>query len=260
MIEMLTAKEMETLLQVDRSTIYRMAEAGRLPAIKVGKQWRFPAEQVQHWLQANAGPGTWIEDKPRSSLPAKQLADILPLDCVTLIQAGFADLMDVMLVVTDMAGHPLTQVSNVGPFYRLMTESNDGHTFCQEKWQTLGQIPAMTPQFIPTFAGLLCARALIRLGNELGGMVIAFGVAPANWPPSAAAIAELADEVGLPPTKLATALEAAPQLTETEKEKALAAIQRLADILAHIASERAELLQQLESISPLPELNNHDLI
>jgi len=47
MTEMLTAKEMQDLLQVDRSTIYRMAEAGQLPAVKVGKQWRFPSHLVE---------------------------------------------------------------------------------------------------------------------------------------------------------------------------------------------------------------------
>ncbi len=33
--EILTAKDIQALLQVDRSTLYRMAEAGRLPAIIV---------------------------------------------------------------------------------------------------------------------------------------------------------------------------------------------------------------------------------
>ena len=49
MSEMLTAKDMQALLHVDRSTIYRMAESGRLPAIKVGRQWRLagkPAERA----------------------------------------------------------------------------------------------------------------------------------------------------------------------------------------------------------------------
>ena len=55
MAEMLTAKEVQDLLQVDRSTIYRMAEAGRLPAIKVGKQWRFPADQINNWFQNQMG-------------------------------------------------------------------------------------------------------------------------------------------------------------------------------------------------------------
>lgn len=38
----LTARDVQDLIRVDRSTIYRMAESGRLPAIKVGRQWRFP--------------------------------------------------------------------------------------------------------------------------------------------------------------------------------------------------------------------------
>lgn len=49
--DMLTAREIQERLQIDRSTIYRMAEAGQLPAIKVGKQWRFPADQFQHWYE-----------------------------------------------------------------------------------------------------------------------------------------------------------------------------------------------------------------
>ena len=41
MTEMLTAKEVQEMLQVDRSTVYRMAEAGRIPAIKVGSSGVF---------------------------------------------------------------------------------------------------------------------------------------------------------------------------------------------------------------------------
>ena len=48
----LTARDVQELIRVDRSTIYRMAESGRLPAIKVGRQWRFPADAVHAWLAA----------------------------------------------------------------------------------------------------------------------------------------------------------------------------------------------------------------
>lgn len=40
--ELLTTKELQDVLHVDRTTIYRMAESGRIPAVKVGNQWRFP--------------------------------------------------------------------------------------------------------------------------------------------------------------------------------------------------------------------------
>jgi len=38
MSELLTTHQVQDLLKVDRSTIYRMVEAGRLPAVRVGKQ------------------------------------------------------------------------------------------------------------------------------------------------------------------------------------------------------------------------------
>ena len=44
--ELLTARQVQQLLRVDKSTVYRMASDGRLPAIKVGKQWRFPADEI----------------------------------------------------------------------------------------------------------------------------------------------------------------------------------------------------------------------
>ncbi len=43
----LTTREVQDLFKVDRSTIYRMAEDGRLPAVKVGRQWRFPSERIE---------------------------------------------------------------------------------------------------------------------------------------------------------------------------------------------------------------------
>ena len=70
MPEMLTAKEMQDLLQVDRSTIYRMAEAGQLPAVKVGKQWRFPSDLVEGWLKAQtAVPAPCTHSAPRGPAP-----------------------------------------------------------------------------------------------------------------------------------------------------------------------------------------------
>ena len=40
------AEQVSEMLGIDRSTVYRMAENGRLPAMKVGRQWRFPAEHI----------------------------------------------------------------------------------------------------------------------------------------------------------------------------------------------------------------------
>ncbi len=46
----LTAKQVQELLHVDRTTIYRMLKDGRLTGIKVGQQWRFSASEVDDLL------------------------------------------------------------------------------------------------------------------------------------------------------------------------------------------------------------------
>ena len=263
MAEMLSAKEMQALLQVDRSTIYRMAEAGRLPALKVGKQWRFPHDQVEKWLQNQAAaPASALPLGPNSALAAvgapanskMSLATLLPLECVQLIQDAFAEILGVMLVITDLEGQPLTQASNPGPVYNLLAETENGHKLCREKWQELGGAPALEPRFVPGWGGLLCARALVRLGNELKGMVIASGVAPQSWPPPASATAELADSLGTTTDKLQQVFTSIPFLTPAEQKRVLLTLQRIADILAHILSERYLLMDRLDTISKLSAL------
>jgi excisionase family DNA binding protein len=264
MSDMLTAKEMQDLLQVDRSTIYRMAETGRLPALKVGKQWRFPGDQVESWLKSQAaapvtnGGGDLAPLMQELARPARDFAPLtrdfastLPLDCVQLIQDAFAETLGVTLITADLEGRPITQASHPFPLYNLLTKSRDGHTLCQERWKELGQVPALEPRFMPALGGLLCARALVRAGNELPAMVIAFGVAPPDWPPPPDAAAGLAASLGVPAGDLAAALDSVFTLTPAEQKKVLITIQRIADILAHIGSERQALLGRLASIAHL---------
>lgn len=263
MAEMLSAKEMQSLLQVDRSTIYRMAEAGRLPAIKVGKQWRFPNDQVEKWLQTQAAaPASALPLGPNGTLAAvgapasakMPLASLLPLDCVQLIQDAFAETLGVMLIITDLEGQPLTQASNPCPVYTLLAETQNGHNLCQEKWQELGDTPALEPRFKPGWGGLLCARALVRVGNELKGMVITSGIAPHHWPPANSTVAELAHSLQVAPDKLEAALGSTPSLPPAEQKRVLLTLQRIADILAHIVSERSLLMGRLDTISKLSAL------
>lgn len=38
------------LLDVSETTVYVMAAEGKLPAFKVGRQWRFPAEEIERFI------------------------------------------------------------------------------------------------------------------------------------------------------------------------------------------------------------------
>ena len=48
----LTTEEVLEYLQVNLRTIYRLIKAGKLPAVRVGRQWRFRKRDVDGWLES----------------------------------------------------------------------------------------------------------------------------------------------------------------------------------------------------------------
>jgi len=55
MSPLLTTTQVATLLAVSPRTICLWAESHALPGLKVGRQWRFHPEAVQHWLANRNG-------------------------------------------------------------------------------------------------------------------------------------------------------------------------------------------------------------
>jgi excisionase family DNA binding protein len=49
--EWLTLDELATYLKRGRSTLYRMAQRGELPASKIGRTWRFERGAIDEWLR-----------------------------------------------------------------------------------------------------------------------------------------------------------------------------------------------------------------
>jgi len=50
--EVLTLAEVAVLLRVPKSTVYKLAQNGTVPAFKVGKHWRFLLEDIKGWLRS----------------------------------------------------------------------------------------------------------------------------------------------------------------------------------------------------------------
>jgi len=47
----LTLEQIAEYLQMSTSSIYKMAQAGKIPAYKVGRQWRFRKEEIDKWVE-----------------------------------------------------------------------------------------------------------------------------------------------------------------------------------------------------------------
>ena len=48
--EIMTIEELSEYLKVAKSTLYKLAQEGRLPGQKVGRHWRFRKETIDSWL------------------------------------------------------------------------------------------------------------------------------------------------------------------------------------------------------------------
>jgi excisionase family DNA binding protein len=172
---LLSADEVQQLLDIDRSTIYRMAGDGRLPGVKIGRQWRFPADRIAALLEV----GTQSPEHPAFDTTAAQPASPpIPTDVAESVLDVAAGALDVMMVVTDMAGRPVTNVVN--PCARFVQQSSDPATLavCVDEWRQLADDVDFESRFRAGRLGFECARAFIRVGSELVGMVLAGGVAP----------------------------------------------------------------------------------
>jgi excisionase family DNA binding protein len=49
--DMLKAKDLEALLQIDRKTIYSYVQRGLIPHVRIESNVRFPKHQVIRWLE-----------------------------------------------------------------------------------------------------------------------------------------------------------------------------------------------------------------
>jgi len=45
----MTIDECARYLKTSKTTVYRLAQQGEIPAIKLGNQWRFRKERIEEW-------------------------------------------------------------------------------------------------------------------------------------------------------------------------------------------------------------------
>jgi excisionase family DNA binding protein len=52
--DILTVEEAADLLKIPRSSVYKLAQEGRIPAQKVGRHWRFHRPTLLRWVAGSA--------------------------------------------------------------------------------------------------------------------------------------------------------------------------------------------------------------
>lgn len=67
--DILTVDEAAELLKIPRSSVYKLAQQGKIPAKKVGRHWRFHRQTIVDWIRdtksssaSNSSPASIVSD------------------------------------------------------------------------------------------------------------------------------------------------------------------------------------------------------
>ena len=98
----LTTDEVLEYLQVNLRTVYRLIKAGKLPAVRVGRQWRFRKGDLDAWLESQRARTARSAQALSSSSPSAPTAPTArPRILVVDDEASIRDLLSKTLALAD---------------------------------------------------------------------------------------------------------------------------------------------------------------
>ena len=164
----LTTEEVLEDLQVNLRTVYRLIKAGKIPAVRVGRQWRFRKRDIDAWLESQrprGGRPTTAGTRstaPVGSRPRVQIVDD---------EASIRDLLSKTLALAeydvDLAGDGRTALERLRiiPYDLLITDLKmpgvDGLAVIREARRLKAEIPVI---IITGFSTEASAIEAVNLG------------------------------------------------------------------------------------------------
>ncbi|NTW44021.1 MAG: helix-turn-helix domain-containing protein [Anaerolineaceae bacterium] len=239
----LTTKQVQNLFKVDRITVYRMLQDGRLKGIKIGNQWRFSQSEVERMLN-----GISLPDEPESD-------SSFPVHCVQTIQNLFSSVSKTNALVINQNGEPVTTVSKQSRFCKLIQSSETGLNACQASWKSFISQKSNQDQMFICHAGLKYFGALIINQNVTQGMFLSgqFLDQAVDFQQMNENCQKLARKHNLDPKDLLGALGEIPTFSEGQKAHLVDQPQAAASAVESILVERSAFLDRLQKIANLTQ-------
>jgi excisionase family DNA binding protein len=245
MSPLLTTHQVKELLKVDRITIYRMLNDGRLKGVKIGKQWRFHNSEIEQ-----------LVGKPDSVSAEDTVEEILtefPSGCVEKVEDLLAGILGIGVTTVNLHGEPLNAIVNSNSFCQLILSSESGRQACQAAWREPASSPDGKHAFQVCPAGLCFFRSAVTLDDRNVAWVISgqFRIASSSRAQEAAMITSLSERHKIPRHSLEEALHNVHSLTREQQDQVEAWTPRLARTIQSILHERQQLTTRLKQISDL---------
>jgi len=254
MNELLTTKQVQEMLRVDRTTIYRMLKDGRLQGVKVGSQWRFRTAEINAILHAPSP----IPQETAAAEPPPPKSEPSPVACLQAVQDVSAETVGVGAIITDNDGLPISRLSNSYHFCDLIRNTESGQQACVDSWNGLSHQTAVNPKFTTCHAGLQTARARIEVNSVTTSIFVA-GQFYTDMPKTAVQqqyIKQLASTHGLNAAALDEAINDIPILSLAKQEKLVEWLKKLAATFSVIGQERSEMIERFRRIISISDLEN----
>lgn len=252
MNDLLTTQQVKEILKVDRITIYRMLQDGRLKGVKIGQQWRFHLNEVERIVGLNLPA---VESSPASS------DSTFPTHCVQTIQNLFAEVSQISAVVIDMQGNPLTQISHPTELYQMLLSTTSGINACRISWQSFARDSiavngVLGSKFFTCHAGLHYIGAPIFEKNEQIGLFLAgqFYWQPPEPREEAERIRRLAAAHNLSLEELQGAARSIPVIDPSQHARVESWPFTAARAVQSILHERINFIDRLQQIANLTQL------
>ena len=258
MNELLTTKQVQEMLRVDRTTIYRMLKDGRLHGVKVGSQWRFQATEINAILYGT--PAAPPISLPQGGITTEPLpkAEPSPIICLQAVQDVSAEMVGIGAIITDNDGLPVSNISNSCYFCDLIRSTESGQQACANSWNALSHQVAINPKFTTCHAGLQIVRARIEVNSVTTSIFVAgqFYTAMPETAVQQQYIKQLADTHGINAAALDEAIYDIPILSPAKQGKLMEWLKKLANTFSVIGQERAEMIERFRRIISISDLEN----
>jgi excisionase family DNA binding protein len=243
--ELLTTKQLQQLLKIDRVTVYRMINDGRLKGVKIGNHWRFPQSEIDRL--------TGEEKETTEPENSDKLLTDFPSDCVQMVQEIFAGIIGIGAITVSLRGEPLTRSTYSNPFCKLMLSSPSGREACQASWRKIALRASGEPPFQTCHAGLSYKRSLVRMIDQAAAWLIAgqYYIAAPDRQKENERLEQLAAKHDLPLSRLTEAARKIPILKQYQQEKVQEWTPKVANTIQSILCERSSLMDRLQRIAEL---------
>jgi excisionase family DNA binding protein len=246
MEDFLTTRQTQDILKVDRITIYRMLNDGRLKGTKIGQQWRFSRSDVESLLNGTK----LLEDTGKSSYDGT-----LPVHCLQTIQDLFTAVSQYSAVLFNLQGNLITSISNPCSFCKLFYVNPDLADTCHSSRSKFVEQAQNGEKRFTCHAGLHYAGRFVTSGEGVIGLFLVGGYRISGIDKGEEISgSRLLEKNGLHKDMINTAFEAVPVLPHKEEDKMDSWAAATAQAFESILQERSSFARRLKKIADLTQI------